>query len=125
MSNPVPGSGSASNSGVAAPATNTQKLDIDLGIGNVFRRNPEEQRAYITNKQEAVRARESEIETRYGPTLLRINARDAELLNKLFEEQRTYLSQNSNTSQKIIEDELAKSNNIIDIIVNGLSLIHI
>jgi len=115
-------SASASNAAVASPATNTQTLAIDLGIGSAIRGNPEEQRAYITSKEDAIKARESEIETRYGPTLLRANARDAEILNKLFEEQRKYLSQNTNTSQKTIEDTLAKSNNKIDTIVNGLTV---
>ena len=113
-------SASASNSGVAAPKTNTQTISVDLGIGSAIRGNPEEQRAYITSKQDAIKAREADIETRYGTTLLKTNARDAELLNKIFEEQRTYLSQNSNTSQKTVEAELAKSNNRIDTIVNGL-----
>ena len=113
-------SASASNSGVAAPATNTQTFAIDLGIGSAIRGNPEEQRAYIASKQNTIKAREEDIQTRYGATVLKTNARDAELLSKLFEEQRTYISKNTNTSQKTVEEELAKSNNRIDIIVNGL-----
>jgi hypothetical protein len=114
-----PPSGSASASGVQAPATNVQTFRVDLGL-DALRQQSSDQREYIQQKKEAINAREQDIKTRYGNTLLVKNLRDAALIESKLEEQRTYLSDNTNTSQKNIETWFDKSNNSLDVIIKGL-----
>jgi hypothetical protein len=114
-----PPSGSASASGVQAPATNVQTLRVDLGL-DALRQQSSDQRAYIQQKKDAINAKEQDIKTRYGTTLLVKNLRDAALIEGKIEEQRTYLSDNTNTSQKNIETWFDKSNNSLDSIIKGL-----
>lgn len=108
---------SASAAGIQSPTTNT--LRVDLGL-DALRQQSADQRAYIQQKRDTIQAKEQDIKTRYGNTLLTKNLRDASLIEAIFQEQRDYLANNSNTSQKTIETWLDKSNNSLDIIINGL-----
>ncbi len=119
MASGAPSSGSASATGVQAPATNVQTLRVDLGL-DALRQQSSDQRAYIQQKRDAIDAKENDIKTQYGNTLLVKNLRDSSLIEGKFEEQRKYLSDNTNTSQKTIETWLDKSNNLLDNIVKGL-----
>lgn len=117
MASGAPPSASASAAGVQAPAVNT--IRVDLGL-DALRQQSADQRAYIQQKRDTIQAKEQDIKTRYGNTLLTKNLRDASLIEAKFQEQRDYLSNNSNTSQKTIETWLDKANNSLDIIINGL-----
>lgn len=117
MASGAPPTASASAAGVQTPAVNT--IRVDLGL-DALRQQSSDQRTYIQQKRDAIQAKEQDIKTRYGNTLLTKNLRDASLIEGKFQEQRDYLSNNSNTSQKTIETWLDKSNNSLDIIVNGL-----
>ena len=108
---------SASAAGIQSPSTNT--LRVDLGL-DALRQQSADQRAYIQQKRDTIQVKEQDIKTRYGNTLLTKNLRDASLIEGVFQEQRDYLANNSNTSQKTIETWLDKSNNSLDIIINGL-----
>jgi hypothetical protein len=119
MASGAPSSGSASATGVPAPATNVQTLRVDLGLDSL-RQQSLDQRAYIQQKRDAIQAKEQDIKTQYGNTILTKNLRDASLIEDKFEEQRKYLSDNTNTSQKTIETWLDKSNNSLDNIIKGL-----
>lgn len=119
MGSNAPPSGSASTTAVVAPATNTQTLRIDLGL-DALRQQSADQRAYIQEKRNAIDAKERDIKTRFGNTLLPKNTRDAGILESIFEDQRNYLSNNTNTSQSTIDKYIDKTNNSLDVVINGL-----
>jgi hypothetical protein len=113
---------SASDEARQTPATNTQQQNVTYGIrfgGDTAAAN-EQQRTYITQKRTEMTQKRADIDTRYGNTLFRTNARDAEIVRQLFEEALNYLSANVNADQKAVEAELGKINTKIDNIINGL-----